>query len=53
MTCRKGICHAIQGALLGSLIGHAVAVALRPPAPRPALTHTTLGKVYEQPSSPR
>ena len=28
MTCRRGICHAIQGALLGALIGHALALAL-------------------------
>lgn len=30
MTCRRGICHAIQGAILGILIGHAITLALFP-----------------------
>lgn len=28
MTCRRGICHAIQGAVLGLLIGHAITLAI-------------------------
>lgn len=30
MICRRGICHAIQGAILGILIGHAITIALFP-----------------------
>ena len=33
MTCRHGVCHALQGALLGALIGHAITLALHPQKP--------------------
>lgn len=58
MTCRRAVCHAIQGALLGSLIGHAAAVALRPAKPVVAARQTVrvspgeagkAGSQYERP----
>ena len=49
MTCSRGICHAIQGALLGALIGHALALTLQKSVGRhPA--RTSIEGVHQSPA---
>lgn len=49
MTCRRGICHAVQGALLGALIGHALALTLQKTVGRHP-TRTSIESVHQSPA---
>lgn len=49
MTCRRGICHAVQGALLGALIGHALALTLNKTVGRHP-TRTSYESVHQSPA---
>ena len=49
MTCRRGLCHAIQGALLGAIIGHALLNTLQKTVGRhPA--RTSIESVHQSPA---
>lgn len=49
MTCRRGICHAIQGALLGAIIGHALALTMQKTVGRHP-TRTSIESVHHAPA---
>ena len=49
MTCHRGICHAIQGALCGALIGLALALTLHKSVGRHP-TRTSIESVHQSPA---
>ena len=50
MTCRRGLCHAIQGALLGALIGHALLYTLQKSVGLRLMIRTSPESVHQSPA---